>query len=60
MNESLQVAVNRLIEARDRLTDVETVVATWVDNAAKRATLRQLSDAFDAVDTLMLNLKNPR
>ena len=53
---SLLTARNRAIEARDRLTDVETVVWTWMDNDAKRALLRQLSEAFDAVDTLLLNL----
>lgn len=56
-NETLLTARNRALEARERLTDVETVVVTWMDNAAKRALLRQLSDAFDAVDTLLLNLK---
>lgn len=57
VNASVLTARNRAVEARDRLTDVETVVVTWTDNAAKRALLRQLSDAFDAVDTLLLNLK---
>ena len=54
---TVEVAVDRCYEARERLTDVETVVASWPDSADKRATLRRLSDAFDAVDTLVDNLK---
>ena len=54
---SAQTAYNRLVESRDRLTDAETIIVTWIDNQTKRSILRDLSDAFDSIDTLMLKIK---